>query len=45
MGIDATIPLGSAPMRFKLIRVPGEEVDPAAIVDPRPAAPWRRVLG
>ncbi len=25
MGVDATIPLGVDPMRFKRIRVPGEE--------------------
>ncbi len=45
MGIDATIPLGADAMRFKRIRVPGEEaVDPAAVVDPRPAASWRDAL-
>jgi 2,5-furandicarboxylate decarboxylase 1 len=42
MGIDATIPLGTDPMRYKRIRVPGEEaVDVAAVVDPRP---WRDAL-
>jgi 2,5-furandicarboxylate decarboxylase 1 len=42
MGIDATIPLGADPMRFKRIRVPGEEaVDPSAVLDPRPPAAWR----
>lgn len=46
MGIDATIPLGSDPMRFKRIRVPGEDtVDPAAVLDPRPAAQWRDIIG
>lgn len=46
MGIDATIPLGADPMRFKRIRVPGEEsVDAAAIVDPRPAERWRDLIG
>jgi 2,5-furandicarboxylate decarboxylase 1 len=42
MGIDATIPLGTEMMRYKRIRVPGEEaVDPAAVIDPRP---WRDAL-
>jgi 2,5-furandicarboxylate decarboxylase 1 len=46
LGIDATIPLGSDPMRFKRIRIPGEEaVDLVASVDPRPAAQWRDRLG
>lgn len=46
MGIDATIPLGADPMRFKRIRVPGEEsVDAASVVDPRPAARWRDLIG
>jgi 2,5-furandicarboxylate decarboxylase 1 len=45
MGIDATIPLGTDEMRFKRIRMPSEEaVDPAAIVDPRPATAWRGAL-
>jgi len=39
LAIDATIPLGTDPMRYKRIRVPGEEaVDKEAVVDPRP---WR----
>jgi len=43
MGIDATIPLGTDPMRYKRIRVPGEEaVDLAAVIDPRP---WRDATG
>jgi 2,5-furandicarboxylate decarboxylase 1 len=45
MGIDATIPLGSDPMRFKRIRVPSEEaVDPAKVLDPRPGKLWRDAL-
>jgi 2,5-furandicarboxylate decarboxylase 1 len=45
MGIDATIPLGGDPMRFKRIRVPGEEaVDPAKALDPRPGTSWRDAL-
>jgi len=46
MGIDATIPLGVDPMRFKRIRIPGEEaVDAPSVLDPRPATQWRDVLG
>jgi 2,5-furandicarboxylate decarboxylase 1 len=45
MGIDATIPLGGDPMRYKRIRIPGEEaVDPGAVADPRPAVRWRDAL-
>jgi 2,5-furandicarboxylate decarboxylase 1 len=45
MGIDATIPLGSDPMRFQRIHVPGEEsVDPAKALDPRPGTSWRDAL-
>jgi len=45
MGIDATVPLDVDPMRFKRIRVPGEEsVDAAAVTDPRPAMAWREAL-
>lgn len=45
MGIDATVPIGSPPLRFKRIRVPGEEaVDPAAVLDPRPPTAWREAL-
>ena len=43
MGIDATMPLAAPEMRFKRIRVPGEEaVDLAAVIDPRP---WRDAIG
>jgi 2,5-furandicarboxylate decarboxylase 1 len=45
MGIDATIPLGAPPMRYKRIRVPGEaEVDLAAAVDASRGADWRGLL-
>ena len=43
MGIDATKPLDAEPMRFKRIRVPGEEsVDLDAVLDAEAAGDWRR---
>jgi 2,5-furandicarboxylate decarboxylase 1 len=45
MGIDATMPLDAPPMRFKRIRVPGEdEVDLDRVVDSVSAANWRQKL-
>lgn len=45
MGIDATVPLDAPPMRFKRIRVPGEdEVDLDRVVENMPAADWRQKL-
>jgi 2,5-furandicarboxylate decarboxylase 1 len=45
MGIDATTPLNAPPMRYKRIRVPGEdEVDLDRVVAPGPASEWRRNL-
>lgn len=45
MGIDATIPLDAPPMRFKRIRVPGEEsVDLERVVDLGIGADWRKAL-
>ena len=42
MGLDATVPFGSPPMKFKRISIPGEhELDPAALADPRPPDTWR----
>jgi len=33
-------------LRFKRIRIPGKDrVDPAAVLDPRPVAQWRDVIG
>ena len=45
MGLDATRPLDADEMRFKRIRVPGEEaVDLARVSGPAPAHAWRDVL-
>jgi 2,5-furandicarboxylate decarboxylase 1 len=45
MGIDATTPLDAPPMRYKRIRVPGEdEVDLDRVVASGPASEWRRNL-
>lgn len=44
MGLDATAPLDAPPMKFKRIRVPGEEeVDLTAVI--RPEADWRQAMG
>lgn len=46
MGIDATTPLDAPPMRYKRIRVPGEdEVDLDRVVDPASGGDWRRSVG
>ena len=46
MGMDATKPLDAEEMKFKRIRVPGEEnVDLAKVVGSLPAPAWRRALG
>jgi 2,5-furandicarboxylate decarboxylase 1 len=43
MGLDATIPLDAPEMKFKRIRVPGEEsVNLAEVV--APGSDWRAVL-
>lgn len=42
MGLDATVPVGAPPLKFKRIGIPGErELDPASLLDLRPAADWR----
>jgi len=46
MGMDATKPLDADEMKFKRIRVPGEEViDLAKVLGATPAASWRKALG
>ena len=46
MGMDATKPLDADEMKFKRIRVPGEDkIDLAKAVGPVPAASWRKALG
>jgi 2,5-furandicarboxylate decarboxylase 1 len=46
MGMDATKPLDAAEMKFKRIRVPGEEtVDLEKVVGPLPSQSWRKALG
>jgi 2,5-furandicarboxylate decarboxylase 1 len=46
MGLDATKPLDADAMKFKRIRVPGEEeVDLATAVDPVPGRSWREAIG
>ena len=46
MGLDATKPLAAGEMKFKRIRVPGEEsVDVAALLAGAGRADWRAVLG
>jgi 2,5-furandicarboxylate decarboxylase 1 len=46
MGMDATKPLDADEMKFKRIRVPGEDkIDLAKAVRPVPAASWRKALG
>lgn len=46
MGMDATKPLDAEEMKFKRIRVPGEEdVDLAKVVGLVPSASWRKALG
>lgn len=46
MGLDATKPLDANEMKFKRIRVPGEEkIDPAQVVAAAPASSWRDAIG
>jgi len=46
MGLDATKPLDADAMRFKRIRVPGEEsVDLAKAIGPLPGVAWRKAIG
>jgi 2,5-furandicarboxylate decarboxylase 1 len=46
MGLDATKPLDADAMRYKRIRVPGEEsIDLAKAVAPIAAASWRKAIG
>ena len=46
MGMDATKPLDADEMKFKRIRVPGEEaIDLVKVLDATPAASWRKALG
>jgi len=46
MGLDATKPLDADAMKFKRIRVPGEDsVDPAKVVGAVPPASWRKAIG
>ncbi len=45
MGLDATKPLDAKEMKFKRIRVPGEEnVDPGKVVDVIPGSSWRQAI-
>jgi 2,5-furandicarboxylate decarboxylase 1 len=46
LGIDATIPLDAPPMRYRRIRVPGEdEVDLGKAIDAARGGDWRKALG
>lgn len=46
MGLDATKPLGVDEMKFKRIRVPGEEkVDLDGVVSTMPSCNWRSAIG
>jgi 2,5-furandicarboxylate decarboxylase 1 len=46
LGIDATIPLDAPPLRYRRIRVPGEdEVDLAKVIDASQGGDWRKALG
>jgi 2,5-furandicarboxylate decarboxylase 1 len=46
MGIDATTPLDAPPMRYKRIRIPGEDdVDLDRVVAAVPGSDWRRNVG
>ena len=46
MGLDATKPLAADAMKFKRIRVPGEdEVDVAKAISSVPGASWRKAIG
>ena len=46
MGLDATRPLDADPMKFKRIRVPGEEdVDLVKATAAMPASAWREAIG
>jgi 2,5-furandicarboxylate decarboxylase 1 len=45
MGLDATKPLNADAMKFKRIRVPGEDaVDLAKAVGPVPGRSWRNAI-
>jgi 2,5-furandicarboxylate decarboxylase 1 len=44
MGFDATVPIDSPPLKFKRIRVPGEEtVDLGQVIED--GADWRKAVG
>ena len=46
MGLDATKPLDADDMKFKRIRVPGEdEVDLTRVVSAAPSESWRKAIG
>jgi 2,5-furandicarboxylate decarboxylase 1 len=46
MGMDATKPLDADEMKFKRIRVPGEDqIDLKKVVGPVPSEAWRKALG
>jgi 2,5-furandicarboxylate decarboxylase 1 len=46
MGLDATKPLDADEMRFKRIRVPGEdEVDLVRVISATPSQSWREAIG
>jgi len=46
MGLDATRPLDADEMKFKRIRVPGEdEVDLSRVVSTAPSQSWRKAIG
>ncbi|MEN3386021.1 MAG: 2,5-furandicarboxylate decarboxylase 1, partial [Hyphomicrobiales bacterium] len=46
MGLDATRPLDADAMKFKRIRVPGEdEVDLSRVVSAAPSQSWRKAIG
>jgi 2,5-furandicarboxylate decarboxylase 1 len=46
MGMDATKPLDADDMKFKRIRVPGEDdVDLARVVSAAPSQSWRKAIG
>jgi 2,5-furandicarboxylate decarboxylase 1 len=45
MGLDATKPLDADDMKFKRIRVPGEDgVDLARVVSAAPSGSWRKAI-
>jgi 2,5-furandicarboxylate decarboxylase 1 len=46
MGLDATKPLDADAMKFKRIRVPGEdEVDVARVISAAASGSWRKAIG